>query len=358
MLHTRGYQMHTGYMSNTWQRASGWFVIMLISATAITSLLPGRADAYSLEPASLHPSSQPSTSPAANAPTISPTPNQGPVKTLVTLQGTDWPPESQVLISYDSDPSCSGPDLTELSPDPKPTVNSAGRFSTSFSWPTVSETGSWYVCAATSDRTATGTAVFTVLSLSPPSLTILTKGPFMPGQTMTVQGQNWLPGGWNISFALQPVQSTASFPLEETVISLFNGTFEPISITIPLYLAPGSYILVATMEQRALEAHSTTITIEATPTPTPTATPSPSPTPPISATATPIISNQQPPSTPRRLSGTLLALVIISGSMALAFALIGGALLMYLMRKRALSPASPIGEPYDETGQLKPKSSE
>ena len=358
MLDKRRYQTLIGYTNMPWQKASGWLFMTLLSATMVTSFLPGRAYAQSLGPASLDPQSQPSTTPAANSPLIIPSPSQGPVKTLVTLQGTDWPPESQVLLSYDNDPGCSGPNLTELSPDPKPTANSAGRFSASFSWPTVSETGSWYICAETPDHVATATAVFNVLSLSPPSLTLLTKGPFMPGQAITVQGQNWLPGGLYISFALQPVQSTASFPLEETAISLFNGTFEPISITIPLYLTAGSYILVATMEQQALEAHSSAITIEASQTPTPTATPSPSPPPLISATATPIIGNQHPPSTPRRLSGTMLALVIISGSMALAFALIGGTLLMYLMRKRAHSPVSSSAGTYDEIGHVRPKSSD
>ncbi len=330
-------------------RTSNLLIIGLISATTIISLLPNDADAHSLKSASHHPQSYPPGARAANAPVIIPTPNQGPVKTLVTLQGTDWPPESQIILSYDSDPSCAGPDLTELPTDPKPTVNSTGEFTTSFSWPDVPTTGPWYICAATSDHAITGAAVFNVLSLSPPALTLLTKGPFMPGQTLIVQGNNWLPGGWNISFALQPSKSSASFPLEETAISLFNGTFEPISITIPTYLAPGNYILVATMEQQALEAHSSAITIEATPTPTATATPSPSPTP-LPPTPTPTLTNQQPPSPPHRLSGTMLALVIISGSMALAFALIGGILLIYLVRKRRLIATSPALEPPNGMG--------
>jgi hypothetical protein len=186
---------------------------------------------------------------------------------------------------------------------------------------------------------------------------MLTKGPFMPGQQITVQGKNWFPGGWSISFALQRAHSAGSFPLEESAISLFNGTFST-SVTIPPYIPAGSYVLVATMEQQALQAQSGIFTILATPTPTPTPTPSPSPTPPIIVTPTPIISHHPPPATPHRLSGTLLALVIISGGMAFAFALIGAALLIYLLRSRPMPSATLALEHADLTGQADTSSSE
>src|SRR6185437_5810049 len=192
--------MHTGHANNRWQRASGWFIIFVISSVpTIIGLLPQGAGTQGLGVPSHHLSSQsplsPASTPVPSSPVIIPTPNQGPVKTLVTLQGTGWPSGSQVLLSYDSSSDCTPPNLIELSPDPKPTVGSDGAFNASFSWPKVSETGLWYICAASSDGAATGIASFNVLSLSPPSLTILTKGPFMPGETMTVQGQNWFPGG-------------------------------------------------------------------------------------------------------------------------------------------------------------------
>ncbi len=345
--------MHTGHANSRWQRASGWGIILLIASTlGMIGLLPGGTEAQTQGTTpgspSARPAIPPATTPVGDSPTITLTPREGPVKTLVTLQGEGWPPESQMVIAYDSDASCASPNLTRLPLDPPPTVNSAGAFSVSFHWPAVSATGTWYICAATSDGAATSVATFNVLSLSPPSLTILTKGPFVSGQTMRVQGQNWLPGGWYISFALQRVNSSSSFPLEESSISLFNGSFGPISITIPTYLPPGSYVLVATMEQRALEAQSSAFTIAATPTPTPTATPTPSPTPTITPTPTPIIKQPQTTSTPKRLSGPLLALVIISGGMALTFAFIGTALLIYLRRTRPM-PSAPFAlERYDE----------
>ncbi len=345
--------MRTGHTSR-WQRASGWFIIFLLLGTiTIVALQPDGAGAHVLGTAPRHVMSWASShldiTPGPNSPAITLTPNQGPVKTLIHIQGNGWPTGSQVLISYDNDASCTGPNLTELSPDPKPTVSSTGTFSASFPWPAVSTTGVWYICAATAAGDAAGATTFDVLSLSPPSLTILTKGPFMPGQTMTVQGQNWLPGGLFIAFSFRPVGAKTSYFLDEYAISLQNGTFSATTITIPSYLPPGKYALVATMEQQALVAQSKAITIIATPTPTPTATPSPSPSPIVTSTPTPII-HSRTPSTPHHLSGTSLALVIISGSMALAFALIGTALLLYLRRSRPI-PQSPTElEPYEETG--------
>jgi hypothetical protein len=351
--------MYTGHASIRWEQVSSFLITFLIaSAAAIVSLPPKDTNTHSLESAAhqrkAQPIVRPVDTPVPVPPTIIPTPNQGPVGTLVTLQGTGWPAGSQVLISYDSDATCADPNLTELSPDPKPTVNSAGTFSANFLWPTVSALGSWYICAATSDNAAAQNAAFTVLSLSPPSVTITTKGPFMPGQTMTVQGKNWLPGGLYIAFSLRPSKTKTSYPLEEFAISLQNGTFSPTPITIPPYLPPGNYVLVATMEQQALEAQSGVIKIAATPTPTPTATPSPSPTPLITVIPTSSINHQQTPPPAHHLTGTLLALVIISGGMAFSFALIGLALLIYLKRSRPTPLATASLEQYDNTRRTKP----
>lgn len=347
--------MRTGHTSSRWQRASGWFIIfLLLGTTATVALQPDGAGAHILRTASRHVISQASShldsTPGPNSPTITSIPNQGPVKTLVHIQGNGWPSGSQVIISYDNDASCAGPNLTELSPDPKPTVSSTGTFSASFPWPAVSAIGLWYICAATAAGDASGATSFDVLSLSPPSLTILTKGPFMPGKTMTVQGQNWLPGGLFIAFSFRPVGTKTSYFLDEYAISLQNGTFSTATpITIPSYLPPGKYVLVATMEQQALQAQSSTITVIATPTPTPTATPSPSPSPIVTLTPTPFI-HPRPSSTPHLLNGTLLALLIISGSMALAFALIGTALLIYIRRSRPIPQTPAALEPYEELG--------
>jgi hypothetical protein len=340
-----------GHASSRWQQASGWVIIFLLfGTTAVIALQPDGTDAYTLGSASRHALNQSAnhleSTPGPASAAITPTPDQGPVKTLVKLQGSGWPSGSQVLISYDSDASCTGPNLTELSPDPKPTVSSTGTFTASFSWPTVSATGFWYICAATAAGDAAGSAAFDVLSLSPPSLTILTKGPFTLGKAITVQGQNWLPGGFYIAFSFRPVGANTSYFLDEYAISLQNGTFSATTITIPSYLPPGRYVLVATMEQQALAAHSSTITIAATPTPTPTATPSPSPSPIITLTPTRTI-NPGSGAAPHRPGGTLLALIIISGSMALAFALIGTALLIYLRRSRPIPQAPFALEPYD-----------
>ncbi len=94
-------------------------------------------------------------------------------------------------------------------------------------------------------------------------------------------------------------------------------------------------MLVASAENEALLAKTAPFEIDALPTPTPTPSPSPSPSPTPTAIITPTplpIHPQKPPE--HHIGGTLLALLVISGGMALAFALVGAALLIYLVRSR------------------------
>jgi|GEM_PF-2025462 len=332
--------------ARTWRQRFGWLIICsIISILTLISLEPGNARAHAPEQAQQHPTLQPvprpANTPVPDSPALTLAPPSGPVGAIVKLQGTGWPVNSQVLIKYDDVATCDSANLTELAPDPKPTVNVAGNFSISFAWPAVSSVQTWYACVVTSDGTLTDDTPFQVLSLTAPSISINAKGPFMPGQMFSVQGQNWFPGGLLITFALQRSRSTLSLPLEEFTSSLLNGTFLPVTITIPADVSPGSYTLVATAEQQALQGQSSAFTIQATPIPTPTPLPSPSPTPTNTPPPTPVIGRHQtPPPAPHQLSGAALALVVISGGMALCFAFIGAAILRYLLRGRANHPAA------------------
>lgn len=268
------------------------------------------------------------------SPAISLAPNQGPVGTTVTIQGSNWPAQSSIQLKYSS-VGCASQDVQNIPNAPTPTADKTGSFSASFAWPSVSSTGAWYVCPVTSDGAASSKATFTVLSTSAPTVSLTTKGPFTLGQRITVQGLNWLPGGLTIALSLQPVKGNTSFPLDQSPISLIGtGAIGPITLTIPGYLLQGQYMLVASAENEALLAQTAPFEIDAPPTPTPSPSPSPSPSPTPSPTSTPTPPpvHTQPPN--HRIGGTLLALLVISGGMALAFALVGAALLIYLVRSR------------------------
>ncbi len=349
--------MRTHPTARTRRQQFGWLTICaIISILAMIGLAPGNAGAHApaqaWQPASLSSALRPASTPVSDSPALTLAPPSGPVGTRVKLQGTGWPADGQLLIKYDDVSTCNNANLTELSPDPNPTANAAGAFSITFAWPAVSSAQMWYACVVTSDGTLTDDTPFQVLSLNVPSISLSAKGAFMPGQTFSVQGQNWFPGGLLITFALQRSRSTFSLPLEEYTASLLNGTLLPVTITIPADVSPGSYTLVATAEQQALQGQSSAFTIQATPTPTPTPMPSPSPTPTNTPDPTPVIVHHQtPPPTPRQLSGGLLALVIISGSMALCFVLIGAAILTYLLRSRSNRLAAFAIGPTDPSDQ-------
>ena len=276
-----------------------------------------------------------SSTPDPTSPQISLAPNSGPVGTTLTVQGSDWPAQSSVQFKY-SDTNCASPDVQNSPNAPTATADKAGRFSASFVWPAVPHTGAWYVCPVTSDGAASSSGAFNVQSTSAPTVSLTTKGPFTLGQRITVQGLNWLPGGLTIALSLQPVKGNSSFPLEQSPISLIgSGAIGPITVTIPGYLLPGQYMLVASAENEALLATTDPFEIDSLPTPTPTPSPSPSPSPSPTAiiTPTPTPTHPQKP-TEHHIGGTLLALLVISGGMALAFALVGAALLIYLVRSR------------------------
>jgi hypothetical protein len=191
------------------------------------------------------------------------------------------------------------------------------------------------LCAATSDGLIVASNTFQVLALNPPSVAITHTGTITPGQQLSVQGANWLPGGLLITFALLPARSNTSIPLNTTAISLLGGAFSS-SITLPLTLSAGKYTLLASAEQQALQAQTASFSVAPPPTATPSPSPSPEPpTPVVTPSPTPApIKKQAPPSPSKKLTGLSLGLVIISGGMALSFALIGAALLIYLRKTR------------------------
>ncbi len=330
-----------------------WLLIVgCASIIILISLAPGSAGAQRLDknPSSPLKSARiPLTTPDPGSPGVRLIPNSGPVGTVINIQGNGWPAGSIVLLQY-SQTSCSSPSAQEIPNDPKPKVDNSGNFSAQFPWPAVSSTGFWAMCAVTGDGAATSSTVFNVLSTNAPSVSIAS-GTLMLGQMITIQGQNWLPGGLTIAIALQLLSSGTSYSLDGYAVSLVNGTFDPqsASFLIPSGFPAGRYILIASAEQEALQAQTTPFTIA--PEPTPTATPAPSPTPDPEPTITPTSApprRQTHPSSHQQIGGTLLALLIISGGMTFLFALVGTALLIYLVRSRRSALAVEASEQYTE----------
>lgn len=290
----------------------------------------------------------PGGTPEADAAVITLNPPSGPVGTLISVQGVGWPANTQLLLKYGQDPTCAT--AQEFSPDPKPTTDSSGNFTATVAWPSVPQPGGWLLCAVSSDGLSIANASFQVLALNPPSVSITQTGTIIPGQQLSVQGANWLPGGLLITFALLPAHSTISIPLNTTAISLLGGAFSA-SITLPLTLPAGKYTLLASAEQQALQAKTASFSVAPTPTATPSPTPSPEPpTPVVTPSPTPApIKKQTPPPSSKKLTGLSLGLVIISGGMALAFALIGIALLLYLRKTRPRLVSESTGGISEET---------
>jgi hypothetical protein len=300
-------------------------------------------------PASLRGLVPPGSTPEGDTPVVSLTPSNGPVGTLINVQGAGWPANTQLLLKYGQDPTCIT--AQELSPDPKPTTDSAGSFAASIAWPGVPQLGGWLLCVVTSDGLSIASDSFQVLALTPPSVSITSTGAIMTGQQVSVQGTGWLPGGLLITFALQPAKSSISIPLNDTAISLLGGAFSA-SITLPVTLPAGKYTLLASAEQQALQARTSTFSVSPTPTATPSPTPSPAPPTPVTTPSPtpPPIKKQTHPAPAKTLTGLSLGLVIISGGMAFSFALIGTALLIYLHKTRLrLSPQDTESKP-EETG--------
>ncbi len=160
------------------------------------------------------------------------------------------------------------------------------------------------VCAFIANIAAPPANTYTVLSTSPPDVTIA-PSQIHPGQSVTVTGSNYLPGGTFIVLTFQPSNGGTSQSFGSTV-SNNNGSFS-ISKTLPGN-SLGSDMIVANAgpgQQPTLSASVTfTVSNAPAPTPRPTATAMPiasvtmTPTAMASPTATGIAK------TPTSVSGT------------------------------------------------------
>jgi hypothetical protein len=298
---------------------------------------------------------------------------EGPVGANVSVQGTGWDnragPVTIQVVDAKNDAAAGGPgmacqnsgvpkiNIPGLAPVP---VDGSGNFAaTSFLWPSAANTvgHSYWVCGVqqASGNTAPGVSSYTVLSAQPPALSVSATSVAIKG-TVTVSGQNWVPGNQPITVSIVPcLACDAAYQQTQTVTAANDGTFS-LPMTLPDAATAGTKLFVVASNQSSDPALPPALVVNAppgapqiavvdqpTPTPTntvvPTATNTPAPTRvPGGGTTT---SNGS-------ASGLLIVLLSALGVVLLLAALV--AVLLFVRSRKPVAVA-PGGLPYGGPGQ-------
>lgn len=236
---------------------------------------------------------------------------EGPVGAVVSVQGSGWTPGGgtvTITLADEQNDTASQPgsactngsqavSIPGLNPQ---TPDGSGNFTASFQWPAAAGTKghAYWACGTQASATAAGVDKFTVLSANPPSLVVAGGEPFA-GSTISVGGENWLPGGINITVIIAPcVACEPPYSSNAQATSDGNGNFS-VTVQVPPAAPVGTTLYVSAQNvdsnnsanSGALNAGNppspaTQFTVPAQPTPTPTPTTAPSPTPTSTPTAT------------------------------------------------------------------------
>lgn len=217
----------------------------------------------------------------------------GPIGTRVVVSGSSWLPYANVTLSLTLYPrSCAG-----AVPVSTYQTTASGSFSARFDWPAAANVlAPYYACATQANKgTAFSYNAFTVLASSPASLNF-SVSTVTAGSSVTVIGNNWLPGGRTITVVILPckVICQAKPVAEIEVISSSTGFFSQ-PMTIMADATSGTYYAQASNTESTLSAVSTPLQVAGQATPGGTPLPGSSPT--TSATrTTPGVGLSQPPS--------------------------------------------------------------
>lgn len=179
---------------------------------------------------------------------------EGPVGENVTIHGGGYP--NGVAITFAVVPGdllqstpqtfCAAADKVALGG--ATTSNASGAFNFSFMWPAAASSGDWSICsydAGHNPFNALDDGPFSVLSSSPVEVS-LTKPSFQLGETVTVTGLNWLPGGQRpITAYIGACVDCATAPIvSAATTSGADGSFT-VNLTIPASAALGNYFVSA-----------------------------------------------------------------------------------------------------------------
>jgi hypothetical protein len=271
-------------------------------------------------------SATPTNTVAALPPTItlvSPSSAQGPVGAHVTIQGTNFPGGNpSIFASVQADCSQTSGTL------PVTANVSGGSFTATFVWPATITVGNYYICTA---GMTNSTAVYQVLSSSPPALSLSTLSAQI-GQPLTIQGTNFvgLPTGAMVSLTESGSQTGGGQPpvtLQLNPVVDNNGSF---SVTWTVQGPTTGLVTIRAFADSesghpAVLQASATVTVQAAATATATAA--------ISPTAQATIAGGGGVAPPTS-NGSILLIVVLIVGIIIAIAVIVGIVFYLTMRRR------------------------
>lgn len=297
---------------------------------------------------------------------------EGPVGAVATVRGSGWAPaggpvsidlvDAQFDTSGQPGSACVSSTTRVTIPGLQPqTVDGSGNFTASFTWPSAANAvgHSYWACGGQVAATFLGTDKYTVLGANPPSLSIGNSTSVPVKGSITVKGQNWLPGNQPITVLLVPCLNCDGQPLlTQNTNAGSDGTFS-VNLTLPDQATAGTTLYVIASNQApspdvqpALIVNGQNNAPKITVADQPTATPTPSPT----ATNTPV-----PTRTTTGRSGTGnntssgssngLLIVLLS---ALGVVLLLAAVVAVLLFVRSRKPG-PGSAPYGGPGSYPPQ---
>ncbi len=183
----------------------------------------------------------------------------GPPGTKTTVRGGSWKAYSSVDLYVK--PGLSGCE-SGVSLGTFPT-DASGALAAHFLWPAgANQLADYHVCGVQSGKgTVFSHNTFTVLASSAPQVTA-TPSSALAGNTLTVNGSNWLPGPQTVSLIILPCSSLCSQAAVATgqVVADQNGAFS-LQMTISAQAASGTYYIQATNGQSTLSAVSSPIQV-------------------------------------------------------------------------------------------------
>ncbi len=214
-------------------------------------------------------------------------------------------------------------------------ADATGGWTIEFQWPNTA-IGQFYICAF---DTTTPTAVtpssqpFQVLSTTPPSISISNNSPNI-GDTITVQGQGFLPGNQPVDIYLAPIGQQTGTKLATVTVGN-DGSFSQ-DVTLPS--SPSGQLTVTALARPAVNGAIPPMSAQVPINVGATAS-TPTPTPPGTATPAPA---QTSPGTTSNSSGSGLILVLLVVLLVLVILAIFGVLIWYVTGTR---PPAGVGAP-------------